>query len=148
MELVLVNEKSHGNFYEGDCYILLSVSHGSISQWCLCILHLHILVHYTLSCFQMISAQLPSGGPTQVVQILLVHVPLPLPVLQTQKSGATARYDIHFWIGSASSQDEQGAAVIYTVQLDDFLGSSPIQHREVQNHESDAFRGYFKNGIM
>ncbi|XP_059925112.1 advillin [Gadus macrocephalus] len=90
MELVLVNEKSHGNFYEGDCYILLS----------------------------------------------------------TQKSGATARYDIHYWIGSASSQDEQGAAVIYTVQLDDFLGSSPVQHREVQNHESDAFRGYFKNGII
>lgn len=26
MELVLVPEKSHGNFYEGDCYVLLHVS--------------------------------------------------------------------------------------------------------------------------
>jgi hypothetical protein len=30
MELVQVPEKSHGNFYEGDCYILLSVSLGAM----------------------------------------------------------------------------------------------------------------------
>lgn len=90
MELVLVPEKSHGNFFEGDCYVLL----------------------------------------------------------YTQKVSSAVSYDIHYWIGSQSTQDEQGAAAVYTVQLDEFLGSSPVQHREVQNHESDAFRGYFKQGII
>uniref|UniRef100_A0A8C8C3X8 HP domain-containing protein n=1 Tax=Oncorhynchus tshawytscha TaxID=74940 RepID=A0A8C8C3X8_ONCTS len=90
MELVQVPEKSLGNFYEGDCYILLS----------------------------------------------------------TQKVGSSLIYDIHYWIGSQSSQDEQGAAAVYTIQLDEFLGSGPVQHREVQNYESDAFRGYFKQGVI
>ncbi|KAK5872261.1 hypothetical protein PBY51_012977 [Eleginops maclovinus] len=90
MELVQIPEKSYGNFYEGDCYILLS----------------------------------------------------------TQKVGSSLAYDIHYWIGSQSSQDEQGAAALYTVQLDEFLGSTPVQHREVQGHESDAFKGYFKQGVI
>ncbi|XP_056128909.1 advillin [Lampris incognitus] len=90
MVLVQVPEKAHGNFYEGDCYILLS----------------------------------------------------------TQTMGSSVWYDIHYWIGSQSSQDEQGAAAVYTIQLDEFLGSSPVQHREVQCHESDTFRGYFKQGII
>uniref|UniRef100_A0A3B4TH88 Advillin n=1 Tax=Seriola dumerili TaxID=41447 RepID=A0A3B4TH88_SERDU len=90
MELVQVPEKSHGNFYEGDCYVLLF----------------------------------------------------------TQKFSSSLSYDIHYWIGSQSSQDEQGAAAVYTIQLDEFLGSTPVQHREVQNHESGAFRGYFKQGII
>ncbi|XP_030274770.1 advillin [Sparus aurata] len=90
MELVQVPEKSYGNFYEGDCYVLLS----------------------------------------------------------TQKAGSAVSYDIHYWIGSESTQDEQGAAAVYTIQLDEFLGSTPVQHREVQNHESDTFRGYFKQGII
>lgn len=67
---------------------------------------------------------------------------------QTQKVGSSLSYDIHYWIGSQSSQDEQGAAAVYTIQLDEFLGSGPVQHREVQNYESDAFRGYFKQGVM
>ncbi|XP_060925962.1 advillin isoform X2 [Limanda limanda] len=90
LELVQVPEKSHGSFYDGDCYVLLS----------------------------------------------------------TQKVGSSLSYDIHYWIGSASTQDEQGAAAVYTIQLDEFLGCTPIQHREVQNHESDTFRGYFKHGII
>ncbi|XP_068576392.1 advillin [Cebidichthys violaceus] len=90
MELVQVPEKSYGNFYEGDCYVLLS----------------------------------------------------------TQKVSSSLCYDIHYWIGSQSTQDEQGAAAIYAIQLDEFLGSTPVQHREVQNHESDAFRGYFKQGVI
>uniref|UniRef100_A0A3B3CWP0 Gelsolin-like domain-containing protein n=1 Tax=Oryzias melastigma TaxID=30732 RepID=A0A3B3CWP0_ORYME len=90
MELVLIPEKTYGNFFEGDCYVLLF----------------------------------------------------------TQKVKNALSYDIHYWIGSESSQDEQGAAAVYSVQLDDYLGSSPIQHREVQNHESDTFKGYFKHGIM
>ncbi|XP_029990695.1 advillin isoform X1 [Sphaeramia orbicularis] len=90
MELVQIPEKTHGNFYEGDCYMLLS----------------------------------------------------------TQKLNNSLSYDIHYWIGEQSSQDEQGAAAVYTIQLDEFLGSTPVQHREVQNHESDAFKGYFKQGII
>uniref|UniRef100_A0A8C4EBZ4 Gelsolin-like domain-containing protein n=1 Tax=Dicentrarchus labrax TaxID=13489 RepID=A0A8C4EBZ4_DICLA len=88
MELVQVPEKSYGNFYEGDCYVLLS------------------------------------------------------------KVSSSLCYDIHYWIGCQSTQDEQGAAAVYTIQLDEFLGATPVQHREVQNHESDAFRGYFKHGII
>uniref|UniRef100_M3ZMB7 Advillin n=1 Tax=Xiphophorus maculatus TaxID=8083 RepID=M3ZMB7_XIPMA len=90
MELVQVPEKSFGNFFEGDCYVLLF----------------------------------------------------------TQKLKSSLSYNIHFWIGSESSQDEQGAAAVYTIQLDDFLGSSPIQYREVQHNESDTFKGYFKSGII
>ncbi|XP_069614710.1 advillin [Ranitomeya imitator] len=90
MDLVLVPQKAYGNFYEGDCYLLLS----------------------------------------------------------TRKSGNSLFYDIHYWIGNDSSQDEQGSAAIYTIQLDDFLGGSPVQHREVQGHESEAFKGYFKQGII
>lgn len=69
-------------------------------------------------------------------------------LLQTQKVGNSLSYNIHYWIGSQSTQDEQGSAAIYTVQLDEFLGSSPVQYREVQDHESDTFKGYFKQGIM
>lgn len=90
MELVLVPLSAHGNFYEGDCYIILS----------------------------------------------------------TRRVGSLLSQNIHFWIGKDSSQDEQSCAAIYTTQLDDYLGGSPVQHREVQYHESDTFRGYFKQGII
>ncbi|KAM9671651.1 LOW QUALITY PROTEIN: advillin [Trichechus inunguis] len=90
MELALVPLSAHGNFYEGDCYIVLS----------------------------------------------------------TRRVGGLLSQDIHYWIGKDSSQDEQSCAAIYTTQLDDYLGGSPVQHREVQGHESDTFRGYFKQGII
>uniref|UniRef100_A0AAR2LYG0 HP domain-containing protein n=1 Tax=Pygocentrus nattereri TaxID=42514 RepID=A0AAR2LYG0_PYGNA len=66
----------------------------------------------------------------------------------TKKVGSTLSYNIHYWIGSQSTQDEQGAAAVYTIQLDDFLGQTPVQHREVQHHESSTFCGYFKQGII
>ncbi|NXG95292.1 VILI protein, partial [Loxia leucoptera] len=90
MEMVPVPTKSYGNFYEGDCYVLLS----------------------------------------------------------TRKSGSNFSYDIHYWIGKESSQDEQGAAAIYTTQMDDHLGSVAVQHREAQGHESETFRAYFKQGLV
>ncbi|XP_028664389.1 gelsolin-like isoform X1 [Erpetoichthys calabaricus] len=63
-----------------------------------------------------------------------------------QRSG-NLQYDLHFWLGDFCSQDESGAAAIFTIQLDDHLGGKPIQYREVQGHESNVFLGYFKSGI-
>uniref|UniRef100_A0A670ZX91 Villin like n=1 Tax=Pseudonaja textilis TaxID=8673 RepID=A0A670ZX91_PSETE len=56
--------------------------------------------------------------------------------------------DLHFWIGRNASQDEQGAAAFYVTQIDDSLQGTAIQHREVQGHESAAFKSYFKKGII
>uniref|UniRef100_A0A8C3AQM2 Villin like n=1 Tax=Cyclopterus lumpus TaxID=8103 RepID=A0A8C3AQM2_CYCLU len=67
-------------------------------------------------------------------------------VLYNKGSGQSA--DVHYWIGNSSSQDEQGAAAIYVTQLDEHLGGSPVQHREVQGNESPRFRSYFKNGLI
>lgn len=54
-------------------------------------------------------------------------------------------YDVHFWIGRYSTQDEYGTAAYKTVELDTYLDDVPIQHREVQQHESELFKSYFKS---
>jgi hypothetical protein len=56
-------------------------------------------------------------------------------------------YDIYFWIGSESSQDEYGVAAYKTVELDDLLHGEPMQHREVEGMESADFVNCFPNGI-
>ncbi|XP_064604444.1 gelsolin-like protein 1 [Liolophura sinensis] len=66
-------------------------------------------------------------------------------VLNTYKADGSDEllYDVHFWIGKYSSQDEYGTAAYKTVELDTFLDDKPIQHREVQGHESQLFKSYF-----
>ena len=66
-------------------------------------------------------------------------------VLNTFKKGDSdsLQYDVHFWIGKHSTQDEYGTAAYKTVELDTYLDDKPIQHREVQGHESSTFRSYF-----
>ncbi|KAF5922582.1 villin-1 [Diceros bicornis minor] len=90
MQMVPVPPNTYGNFFDGDCYVVLAI----------------------------------------------------------HKTGNHLSYDIHYWIGQASSQDEQGAAAIYTTQMDDFLQGRAVQHREVQGNESETFRGYFKQGLV
>ncbi|KAM3861807.1 villin-1 [Diretmus argenteus] len=90
MEMVPFPPKAYGNFYEGDCYV----------------------------------------------------------ILHTTKVRSSLTYNIHYWLGRCSSQDEQGAAAIYTTMMDEVLGDVAVQHREVQGYESDTFRGYFKQGLI
>ncbi|KAM5157459.1 villin-1-like [Mantella aurantiaca] len=90
MKMVPLPEKAYGSFFEGDCYIILSI----------------------------------------------------------KKTSTGTASDVHYWIGKDSTQDEQGAAALYTSQLDEALGGSPIQHREVQGYESATFKSYFKNGVI
>lgn len=52
-------------------------------------------------------------------------------------------YDIFFWLGSESSTDEKGTAAYKTVELDDLKDGLPIQHREVEGHESHEFLQLF-----
>uniref|UniRef100_A0A8C7E623 Scinderin n=1 Tax=Naja naja TaxID=35670 RepID=A0A8C7E623_NAJNA len=68
-------------------------------------------------------------------------------VLHTFKKSNTTFYNLHFWLGKECTQDESTAAAIFTVQLDDYLGGKPVQHREIQGYESTQFVGYFKGGI-
>lgn len=68
-------------------------------------------------------------------------------ILNTYKEEGSdqLQYDVHFWIGKYSSQDEYGTAAYKTVELDTYLDDVPIQHREVQGHESELFKSYFES---
>eukprot|EP00071_Canis_lupus_P047185 XP_022280742.1 gelsolin [Canis lupus familiaris] len=69
-------------------------------------------------------------------------------ILKTvQLRNGNLQYDLHYWLGKECSQDESGAAAIFTVQLDDYLNGRAVQHREVQGFESATFLGYFKSGL-
>jgi gelsolin len=67
-------------------------------------------------------------------------------VLDTYKlkpDSAKLCYDVHFWLGSGSTQDEQGTAAYKTVELDDKLSGFPTQFRQVEGHESLEFLKLF-----
>jgi len=91
-KLVEVPEKSHGQFYSGDSYIVLRT-------------------------------------------------------YRANPNSDSLSWDIHFWLGSETTQDEAGTAAYKTVELDDYLGGKPVEHREVEGQESDQFKSYFKHGI-
>ncbi|KAH8104671.1 fragmin60 [Cristinia sonorae] len=56
-------------------------------------------------------------------------------------------YDLHFWIGEDSTQDEAATAAYKTVELDDHLHGLPVEYREVQSYESPQFLSYFPRFI-
>lgn len=65
-------------------------------------------------------------------------------ILNTREESEKLVHDIHFWLGKTTSQDEMGVAAYKTVELDDYFEQEPIQHREVQQHESQQFTKLFK----
>jgi len=67
-------------------------------------------------------------------------------ILHTYKpdpEGEDLDYNLYFWLGKTTSQDEYGTAAYKTVELDDKLGGEPVQSREVQGAESDDFEDLF-----
>jgi gelsolin len=52
-------------------------------------------------------------------------------------------FDVFFWLGAHTSQDEAGVAAYKTVELDEFLHGAATQHREIQESPSDDFLALF-----
>ena len=104
-----IPQSQFGNFYNGDCYLVLS------------------------------SKKSGSGKFTLFLVLLPVY---------ESTSDLGLLYDLHFWIGSNSSQDEQGAAAALTTQMDDHLKGLPTQYRETEGYESKKFKTYFPGGIL
>jgi len=65
----------------------------------------------------------------------------------TRPGSKSLQWDVHFWLGKDSTHDEIGTAAYKTVELDDYLGGGPVEHREVQGYESKLFQSYFPHGM-
>jgi len=68
-------------------------------------------------------------------------------VLNTKGDNGKEGWDIHFWLGAETTQDEAGTAAILSVALDEMLGGFPVQYREVQEHETQQFLSLFQSGV-
>jgi len=64
-------------------------------------------------------------------------------ILYAYSDGSRDRYIIYYWLGAHSSQDEQGAAALRTIELDQRLGGVPVQVRVVQGKEPPHFTAMF-----
>ncbi|XP_055486658.1 villin-1-like [Leucoraja erinacea] len=141
MLMVAVPQRSYGNFYEGDCYILFAVSDVTLPSLTPSPFMFPLSLRFICDRSRIRPHEPVSPAPP----------PPPLP-RRPFAAGAAAEptdiHDIHFWIGKDSSQDEQGSAAIYSTQMDDHLGGVAVQHREAQGYESQTFRGYFKKGLI
>jgi len=62
-----------------------------------------------------------------------------------EDGGDERKYNVHFWLGEHTTQDEAGSAAIKTVELDDKLGDLPVQYRQVQGHETKEWLSIFPN---
>ncbi|GJZ14254.1 ADF-H/gelsolin-like domain protein, partial [Tanacetum coccineum] len=69
-------------------------------------------------------------------------------ILKTAGKASAYTYDIHFWLGKDTSQDEAVIAAGKAVELDAILGNRAIQYREPDSYESARFLSYFKPCIM
>jgi len=65
-------------------------------------------------------------------------------ILHTIKVEDKLAYDVYFWLGAETSQDEAGTAAYKTVELDDLLGDLPVQYREVNGNETQRFLNLWK----
>ena len=68
-----------------------------------------------------------------------------LVLLTAELSDGKKEYDIFFWLGSESSQDERAVAAVKAVELDSVLGGRPVQHRETEGKESQLFQSMFRS---
>ena len=61
----------------------------------------------------------------------------------TYPGSDTLHYSIHYWLGFQTSQEAWTSVAAKTVELDDFLGGKPVQHREMQGYETESFLELF-----
>ncbi|XP_058124490.1 gelsolin-like [Anopheles ziemanni] len=87
---VTVPKPKHGEFYNGDCYVVMNTKEGK---------------------------------------------------------NKVKSYDIHFWLGTKTTEDEAFTAQYFADKLGNMLNGVPVQHREVEDAESDLFFSYFKGTV-